>query len=111
MFVRRADAVAWEQDHSRRLRLGEWVDPRRGRVPLSVVAQAWLATRDTVKQRTAETDRAAWRIYIEPALGTRPIASAAVAEWVSSLVARGLAPATAGRALATLRAILAHGVA
>ncbi len=33
VFERRADATAWEQDQRRRLRLGEWTDPRRGRVP------------------------------------------------------------------------------
>jgi hypothetical protein len=30
VFERKADAVAWEQDQRRRLRLGEWIDPRRG---------------------------------------------------------------------------------
>ena len=40
VFERKADAVAWEQDQRRRLRLGEWIDPRRGRVTLSVVAAA-----------------------------------------------------------------------
>jgi hypothetical protein len=32
VFDRKADAVAWEQDQRRRLRLGEWIDPRRGQV-------------------------------------------------------------------------------
>jgi hypothetical protein len=35
VFERKADAIAWEQDQRRRLRLGEWIDPRRGQVPLS----------------------------------------------------------------------------
>jgi hypothetical protein len=35
MFDRKSDAVAWEQDQRRRLRAGEWLDPRRGQVPLS----------------------------------------------------------------------------
>ena len=38
VFDRKADAVAWEQDQSRGLRIGEWIDPRRGRVPLDQVA-------------------------------------------------------------------------
>jgi len=38
VFERKADAVAWDQDQRRRLRLGEWIDPRRGQVPLSLVA-------------------------------------------------------------------------
>jgi hypothetical protein len=38
VFERKVDAVAWEQDQRRRLRLGEWIDPRRGQVPLSLIA-------------------------------------------------------------------------
>ena len=61
VFDRRADAVAWEQDQRRRLRLGEWTDPRRGQVPLSDVAADWLSSRSLVKRRTRESDEAAWR--------------------------------------------------
>ena len=114
VFERRADAVAWEQDQRRRLRLGEWIDPRRGQVPLSVVAADWLGSRGSVKRRTRETDEAAWRNYVQPRFGNWPVASITAAEvssWVGSLVARGLAPSTATRALATLRSILAFAVA
>lgn len=114
MFERRADAVAWEQDQRRRLRLGEWIDPRRGRVPLSVVATDWLGSRGSVKRRTRETDEGVWRNYIQPRFGNWPVASitsAEVSSWVGSLVARGLAPSTATRALATLRSVLAFAVA
>jgi len=65
----KADAVAWEQDQRRRLRLGEWIDPRRGQVPLSVVAVDWLSSRGSVKRRTRETDEATWRNYFEPRWG------------------------------------------
>ncbi len=109
------DAVAWEQEQSRRLRRGEWVDPRRGMVPLRVVAEAWLQSRSTQKQRTQDTDRGNWRRYIEPRFGDRPVASvtqAEVSEWIGALVTgQGLAPATVTRALATLRGVIDHGVA
>jgi Phage integrase, N-terminal SAM-like domain len=114
VFERKADAVAWEQDQRRRLRLGEWIDPRRGQVPLSTVAADWLRSRSSVKRRTRESDAAAWRNYIQPRFGNWPVASITAAEvsaWVGSLVARGLAPSTATRALATLRSILAFAVA
>ena len=42
VFERKTDAIAWEQDQRRRLRVGEWIDPRRGQVPLSDVAAGWL---------------------------------------------------------------------
>src|SRR5215471_11633004 len=114
VFDRKADAVAWEQDQRRRLRLGEWVDPRRGRVPLSAVAADWLSSRNSVKRRTRESDEAAWRNYIQPRFGNWPVASITAAEvsaWLGGLVARGLAPSTATRALATLRSVLAFAVA
>src|SRR5262249_43478231 len=63
VFERRGDAIAWEQDQRRRLRLGEWTDPRRGRVPLSDVAADWLDSRGLVKRRTRETDGSNWRNY------------------------------------------------
>jgi integrase len=113
VFARRADAIAWESEQVRRLRLGEWIDPRRGSVPLSVVATSWLETRGSVKRRTRETDAAVWRRYIEPRFGAWPVASitgAEVASWLGGVVASGSAPASARRALATLRLILAHAV-
>jgi hypothetical protein len=46
-----------EQEQRRRLRLGEWIDPRRGQVPLSVVAVDWLGSCGSVKRRTRESQR------------------------------------------------------
>jgi hypothetical protein len=114
VFERKADAIAWEQEQRRRLRLGEWIDPRRGQVPLSALAADWLGSRGLVKRRTRESDEAAWRNYIQPRFGNWPVASITAAEvssWVGSLVARDLAPSTATRALATLRSVLAFAVA
>ena len=114
VFERRADAVAWEQDQRRRLRLGEWTDPRRGQVPLSDVAVDWLSSRGLVKRRTRESDESNWRNYVRPRFGNWPVAAITAAEvsaWVGGLVDRGLAPATATRALATLRSVLAFAVA
>ena len=51
---------------------------------------------------------------MQPRFGNWPVASITAAEvssWVGSLMARGLAPSTATRALATLRSILAFAVA
>jgi Phage integrase, N-terminal SAM-like domain len=103
MFDRKSDAVAWEQDQRRQLRASEWLDPRRGQVPLSVVAETWLESRHTVKRRTLESDRGAWRNYIAPRFGRRRVASittADVSSWLGDLMRRGLARSTATRALA-----------
>jgi integrase len=113
VFSRKADAVAWEQDQYRRLRSGEWLDPRRGRVPLEVVAEAWLASRATVKRRTFESDRGIWRNYIAPRWRTRPVVSVTTADvstWMGGLMGRELARSTVTRALATLWSLLAYAV-
>ena len=73
-----------------------------------------MGSRCSVKRRTRESDEAAWRNYIQSRSGNWPAASITAAEvssWVGSLVARGLAPSTATRALATLRSVLAFAVA
>lgn len=114
VFSRKRDAVAWEQDQYRRLRSGEWLDPRRGRVPLGTVAEDWLASRTTVKRRTLESDRGVSRNYIRPRWEHRPISSitaADVSSWLGDLMARGLARSTVTRALATLRSLLSYAVA
>ena len=88
--------------------------PRRGRVPLEVVAEAWLASRGTVKRRTLETDRAIWNSYIPPRWRGRPvvlITTADVSTWIGELMARGLARSTVTRALASLRSLLGYPVA
>jgi len=114
VFDRKNDAVAWEQEQRRRLRLGEWIDPKRGRVPLRSVADDWFESRHSVKRKTREADRAAWKSHIEARFGDAPVASitpAEIAHWVGGLVSGGCAPSTASRYLATLRSILAYAVA
>ena len=114
VFDRKSDALAWESDQRRRLRLGEWTDPKRGRVALSTLAEQWFDSRNSVKRKTRESDRNAWTLHIEPRFGRFPVASitpAEVAQWVGGLVASGLSPSTASRYLATLRSLLAFAVA
>src|SRR5262249_57704482 len=67
-----------------------------------------------VSRRARGRDEAAWRTSVRPRFGNWPVAAITAAEvsaWVGGLVDRGLAPATATRALATLRSILAFAVA
>jgi hypothetical protein len=77
MFDRKSDAVAWEQDQRRRLRAGEWLDPRRGQVPLSVVAEMWLESRRTVKRRR-------WKVTAGRG-GTTSLRGSGVGQWHRSL--------------------------
>lgn len=41
VFDRKQDAVAWEQDPSRDLRGGDWLDPRRVRITVAALAPEW----------------------------------------------------------------------
>ncbi|MBO0846340.1 MAG: tyrosine-type recombinase/integrase [Nocardioides sp.] len=113
VFNRKRDAEAWEEDQKRRLRLGEWFDPRRGRVALSVVAADWLESRQTIKRNSLALEASVWRRHIEPKFGKVPVASitsADVSTWVGRLVALGLAPSTAARSLGVFRRLLAFAV-
>ena len=50
VFDRKNDAVVVGEEQKRRLRLGEWIDPKRGLVPFRLVAEDWFepATRSNV---------------------------------------------------------------
>lgn len=112
-FTRKRDAQAWEEDQKRRLRMGEWIDPRRGRVPLDQVAEDWLLSRQAVKRNTRVTERHSWEKHIKPRFGSAPVASitsSEVASWVGGLLSSGLAPSTASRHLSALRGLLAFAV-
>lgn len=109
VFDRKRDAEAWEEDQKRRLRTGEWFDPRRGRVALSVVASAWLDSRQTIKRNSLALEVGAWKRHIEPRFGKVPVASittADVSTWVGRLVAEGMSPSTAARYLGVFRRLL-----
>lgn len=66
------------------------------------------------KRKSLEADLSAWRNHVEPKFGDTPLVSitrAQIEQWVGSLIAGGVAPATARRYLATLRSVLAFAVA
>jgi integrase len=111
-LTRKSDAVAWEQ--TRKLRLREWIDPKREHVPLAAVADDWLKSRQSKKRRTREADEADWRLHIRPRFGNLPVASITAGEvssWVGGLVEKGRSATSATRYLNTLRSILKYAVA
>jgi integrase len=113
VFDRKRDAEAWEHEQTRRLRLGEWIDPRRGRVALSVVAADWLESRHSLKRTSRALEKTVWERHIEPRFGKVPLASitsAEVSTWVGRLVADGASASTAARYLGVLRRLLAFAV-
>ncbi len=92
---------------------GQWVDPRAGRVTVSVYATQWLAQRPSLKPRTRETYEDQLRLHIKPALGDTELSKltpAAVRAWHSSLVTGGLSHNTAAKCYRLLRTILGTAV-
>ena len=87
-FARRRDAEAYEAQMATEMRRGEWVDPRRGAVPLTAVWQEFeCAGIAHLRVTTQANYRAAWR-NIEPGFGSWPvnrIEHADVAAWVQQL--------------------------
>jgi integrase len=113
VFDRKRDAEAWEEDQKRRLRMGDWFDPRRGRVTLSVVASDWLEARATLKRNARAVEETAWRLHIAPVFGSLPVASitaADVSKWVGRLVTGGVSASSAARYLGVFRRLLAFAV-
>ena len=81
---------------------------------MSVVADEWLAARNTVKRRTRESDESNWRLHVAPHFGRKPVASITASEvssWMGRLISSGASPSSVNRYLATLRSVLAHAVA
>jgi integrase len=114
VFYRRVDAKAWEEEQHRRLRSGDWIDPRRGRILLQDIYPDWLESRRSTKRKTQAADQSAYHSHIEPKFGHAPIGSitaAQIAQWSGSLVAAGMARSTVTRYVSTLRSLLAFAVA
>ncbi|OIJ25224.1 tyrosine-type recombinase/integrase [Nocardioides luteus] len=108
-FDRKTDAKDWHNEQIRKLRLGEWFDPRRGQVPLDDVAGHWLESLGRLKQSSAREDARNWRNDIRPRFGQVPVGSITtsdVSRWLGGLLASGLKPTTAARKLATFRSLL-----
>ncbi|MFJ2759669.1 tyrosine-type recombinase/integrase [Nocardioides sp. NPDC087217] len=113
VFDRKRDAEAWEEEQKRKLRLGEWHDPRRGRVALSVIAADWLDARQTLKRKSQALELMVWKRHIEPKFGKVPVAAITksdVAMWDGRLVADGRSPSSAARYLGVFRRLLAFAV-
>lgn len=114
VFDRKKDAEIWEQEQTRKLRLGVWLDPKRGRVPLSAIGVDWMESRSSIKRKSREAEEIVWRLHIAPRFGNSPVGSitpAEIASWVGALVSSGLAPSTAARYLRVFRSILGYAVA
>lgn len=107
-FDRKADAQAWHDAQRRSLVLGEFVDPRAGRLTLDGALHDWLLAREgTVAGSTLTRDREIARALPRPILN-RPLNSIRAADldalW-ADLLRKGLARGTVARMRITLSAL------
>lgn len=99
-FTRKADAERFLADQESHKARGVWLDPALGRETLSSFWARWLErslAAGRPAERTLASYRELWRIYLEPSLGSRPLATitrADVQDVVTSLAERSAWRAT-----------------
>jgi integrase len=97
-FRRKADAEKWLLLEEGDVLAGRWHDPRSGTEVFSGYCEKWLEERSpTVARKTDYNTEAALRGRILPVFGNRTlkqITTKEIREWLTSLLAEGLSPAT-----------------
>lgn len=112
-FTARKAAEAYEVEQRAQRARGTWVDPRRGDVPFSEVAQAWLAGSPSKRGSGLARDESIVRNHLLPAIGDRKLGSLTPRD-IQALVtmwSQGAAPRTVRRQYGVLTAILNQAVA
>ena len=87
-FEKKLDADRWWQEQEQKVRAGTYVDPRAGKLLLSVLAEMVLTEREPgLQNQTRDKRRSLWRNQLEPFLGDQPIGliqHATVRAWVAT---------------------------
>lgn len=107
-FTLKGDASAWLAERHVEIVQGQWLDPDRGRVPLSAYAGKWIIEH-RISPRTRDLYESVHRLHIEPFLGQRRLADIGpetVRAWRAELLATGRSQGTAAKAYRLLRAIM-----
>lgn len=106
-FVTKKEAEAFQAAERTARNRGSWVDPRLASVPLSNVAEQWLAANAAKRPGSLARDRSILDNHVLPTLGAKPVGSVTrgdvqrlVTGWTSSH-----APASTTRMYAVLRAL------
>lgn len=93
---------------------GDWIDPRRAAVTVSEVAAEFMASKRKLRSRTVELYEYLIDHHINPAFGTRPIATVtteSVDHWMMTLAAKdSIGPSTEAKALRLFSQIMQFAV-
>lgn len=114
-FRRKADAEKWLLLEEGDVLAGRWHDPRSGTELFSEYCERWLEERSpTVATKTDYNTEAALRGRILPVFGgkrLKQLTTKGIREWLTSLLAEGLSPATVKTYRQILGQILNQAVA
>ena len=109
---RKADAERFRSTTEVELGVGDWVDPRRGRITLREWVEQWWATTVDLRPSSRARDEAYLRSQILPAFGDLPLAAIdhlAIRAWVADLSTRRK-PATVHKVAGILQKVLGDAV-
>lgn len=104
--------VEWAGDREAEIRRGEFVDPNAGKITLGEWWTRWSETR-VAEQATTSKRESLWRVHVEPAFGTFPLASIQsldVEAWTAQLAKRKVGKEAAASAFRLLKQLLADAV-
>lgn len=102
----------WALEQERKIRRGEFTDPRSGKMTLGEWHTKWLETR-RVETATAEKTDSWWRNHISPHFGKWPVSAIQswdVEAWVTERASAGVGAETVRSSLRLLRQILRDAV-
>ncbi|MFD6357894.1 tyrosine-type recombinase/integrase [Nocardia tengchongensis] len=100
-FLRKRDAEEFLSDVHGQKKRGEYVAPSMGRLTVSEMGETWIKRQVHTKPSWSERVESIWRVHVNPAWGTRQLASITrpeIRDWIAGI----------GRAASTVQDI--HGV-
>lgn len=104
--------VEWATDLETQIRRGDFVDPNAGKITLGGWWVKWSQLQQ-VEATTASKRETLWRLYVEPAFGSWPLATVQswdVETWVARMVKAGVKPHSAAESVRLLKHMLADAV-
>lgn len=104
--------VEWATELETQIRRGDFVDPNSGKVTLAAWWEKWSALQQ-VEDTTASKRETLWRLYVQPAFGTWPLASIQswdVETWVARMAKNKVKPHAAADSVRLLKHMLSDAV-
>lgn len=112
-FTRKVDAQAFLDAQEVSKRTGDWVDPRRGVLPVEDWSKRWFATTASLKPKTRASYTSLLNSRVLPTFGKLPlnaVDSIAVEEWVAGMTAKNLSASRVRQAYYVLDAMFSSAV-